>query len=151
MSLFFSILMDYLPMSFDPGHWECGAMPNPQKYHGFIYLILNKLDGRYYVGRKSYRGGKPWRSYTGSCKPLNEDIAKLGKENFEFIMLMELETKAGMNYIEERLQYIFDVLHDDKWYNRNIGGKRFGNEECYQEHTKDKLQSVISRIHDDIL
>ena len=44
--------------------------------------------------------------YTGSCRQLNEDIAKLGKDHFRFDILSFHSTKATLNY-EEVKQLIF--------------------------------------------
>ena len=137
-------------MSDHSGHWEARQVPNPQKYHGFVYLIVNKYNGMYYIGRKMYGGGNAWRSYTGSCKPLNEDIKKYGKKWFTFTILGEFETKAAMNYMEERLQYIFDVLHDEKYYNKNIGGKRYANQECNQDTVKENALRIIEEIKETV-
>jgi len=119
-------------------HWT-GKRPDPDNYYGFLYLITNKLTGKKYVGRKFYHrwskrkkvGESNWRNYTGSCKPLNDDIAEHGKENFTFLMLKQYKTRGNVVYYEANYQHKKDVLiardadGNRMWYNNNISAIRF--------------------------
>ena len=89
----------------DLGHWVLSENLewNPEAF-GFVYLIINKSDKRKYIGskqmvkkvtKKPLKGKKnkrhstaesDWKTYTGSCRELNEDIEKLGENNFEGII-----------------------------------------------------------------
>jgi hypothetical protein len=120
----------------------------PEGTFGFIYLITNKLNNKKYVGRKyvsstrkkpltakQKREGKKrqtkvttesdWREYMGSSKPLLEDIAKYGKENFRFEILIFAETKGQTNFLEETAHHKFNVLIDPDFYNDSIGPRRY--------------------------
>lgn len=103
------------------GHWEV-LLPPPSNAIGFIYLITNKLTNKKYIGRKEMTSNRrkmvkcktdptkkkatrqikesDWRTYTGSSKSLNEDIANLGKQHFRFQILSFHTTKASLNYQE---------------------------------------------------
>ena len=119
-------------------HWV-GAEPDPDKYYGFLYIITNNVTGKKYIGRKfyhTYRKRKKfkesnWRTYTGSCKPLNEDIKKLGKANFTFEIFKQYVARGNVVYYECNYQHKFDVLtaKDENgerlWYNGNIGAIKF--------------------------
>lgn len=119
-------------------HWV-GAEPDPDKYYGFLYIITNNVTGKKYIGRKFYHMYKKrkrikesnWRSYTGSCKPLNEDIKALGKENFTFEIFKQYIARGNVVYYECNYQHKFDVLtaRDENgerlWYNGNIGAIKF--------------------------
>lgn len=127
----------------------------PDKACGFVYEIVNLTNNKKYIGRKYTTSTKrkpltkkqkeagrvrrdvikkesDWRTYTGSNKQLNEDIKKLGKENFRFEILYFAETKGQINYIEVNLQHKEDVILRDDYYNDAIGSKDFiamrGNE-----------------------
>ena len=63
-------------------------------YYGFVYRIINKVNGREYIGRKYFwqfrtpKGKKrkvksesDWKKYYGSCPELKEEIRKIGREN----------------------------------------------------------------------
>ena len=54
--------------------------------YGYIYLIVNKLDGRTYVGKRKFRSSnQKWNTdgYMGSGCHLKNSQAKYGIENFE--------------------------------------------------------------------
>ncbi|MGA1049415.1 MAG: hypothetical protein ACO3UU_15540 [Minisyncoccia bacterium] len=109
---------------------EEGSVP-----FGFIYEITCKLNGRKYIGKKQckkfikrqpLKGKKnrrieevesDWREYTSSSRELNEDIAKLGKENFEFKIIKWCDSKFDLAYSEAKIQFDREVLLKDEYYN----------------------------------
>ena len=117
----------------------------PKGAFGFVYEITNLVTGQKYIGRKylsSTRRKPPkkgmkrrtvvksesnWASYTGSCIPLNEDIAKLTKKNFKFEIVAFGSTKGQVNFLEEVIQIKRNVLVDDSYYNDSVGSRRFVN------------------------
>ena len=107
-------------------HW-LGKLPDPKNYFGFIYEIENTVNGRKYIGKKQYLFyrlkkvlGKSrkvrvtipskWEFYTGSCKELNRDIKKLGKDKFRFRILWNCSSKGMLTYMEVKEQILQDVL-----------------------------------------
>ena len=100
------------------GHWEYSKEFNINDYIGFVYIITNLINDKKYIGKKllnfatskqpkkgkinKRRGFKPsdWQTYTGSCNQLNEDISKLGKNNFKFEIINLYKTKTDLNYAE---------------------------------------------------
>lgn len=148
----------------DNGHWQYHEEMNPSKYQGFVYLIINDTNQRAYIGKKKYfsittlpplKGYKrkrkkftemAWRDYTGSSAELNEDIEKLGKDNFSFFCLAECETQAELTYTEAKLQMDFNVLTDvgqdgnRKFYNKAIGAIKFLPPVVVAESTRQKLR-----------
>lgn len=115
----------------------------PENAFGFVYLITNNVTGQRYIGRKYLeqtrrkppkkgnvnrriiRSESNWREYTGSCIPLNEDIKKLGKDNFKFEIVAFGYTKGQVNFLEEVVQIKKNVLTDSSYYNDAIGAKKF--------------------------
>lgn len=148
----------------DNGHWEFEREMDPKNYQGFVYLIINKDTGRCYIGKKKYfsittlpplKGYKrkrkkftemKWRDYTGSSAELNEDIDKIGKDKFSFIVLAECHTQAELTYTETQLQHQFNVLTDvlpdgnRKYYNKAIGAIKFLPPVVVAESTREKLR-----------
>lgn len=109
---------------------------------GFVYRITNLTDGREYIGKKNLakpktsvktvtlkNGNKKkkkiksfvssdWMTYYGSNKELQEDVARLGSENFKREILCFCFTKGELSYKEAELQFKEEVLlHPEKYYN----------------------------------
>jgi len=140
------------PWTYRNDNLEDYNLINPKKGErplGFIYKITNTVNGKIYIGRKSFtatkkssigkralakmvdkRGSKTktvvktsnWQLYTGSNKQLNEDIKNGDNINREIIHLCF--TKKQMTYWELFYQMQYDVLRADS-YNDNILGKFF--------------------------
>ena len=131
------------------GHWSFNNLnldyPLPEDCYGFIYEITNKSNNKKYIGKKQtvkkikrppLKGKKnkrhilqesDWRTYTGSCNELNEDINQIGKENFAFTILDICYNKWELAYKEAKLQFEREVLLSDDYYNGIINcriGKR---------------------------
>jgi hypothetical protein len=122
----------------DLGHWQLaeGQMFKENAF-GFIYEITNNAlaEPKKYIGkkqcvskikRKPLKGKKrnrldqkesDWKTYTGSCRELNEDIQKYGKENFTFKILEWCNSKFELGYKEIKLQLREDVLLRESFYN----------------------------------
>ena len=129
----------------------------PDDCVGFVYLIVNKANGRKYIGKKLAKFSKTttktvtlkngtkkkkkvrskidsdWQDYYGSSNELSKDIELLGKENFTREILFFCKSKAECSYIEAREQFIRKVLESDDYYNNNIMCRIHGS------HIKGKL------------
>ena len=129
----------------------------PEDCIGFVYIIVNGLTGRKYIGKKlakfsktTYRvvkqknGNKKrkrirskidsdWQTYFGSNDQLNRDIAELGSDNFTREILFYCTSKAACSYIEAREQYNHRVLESDDYYNGQIVCRIHGS------HIKNKI------------
>jgi hypothetical protein len=116
----------------------------PDDCVGFVYLITNNSTGRKYIGKKlakfsktTYRvvklknGNKKrkkirskiesdWQLYYGSNTELNQDIERLGADNFTREILFYCNSKATCSYIEAREQFNHRVLESDDYYNGQI-------------------------------
>ena len=120
----------------------------PEGVFGFVYIIKNKTNGKFYIGKKQILSNRKvklgkreleklkdkrlkkykivtkesnWKTYTGSCKALNEDI-KNGHE-LEKIILDFATDKKHLTYLEVKHQFKNDVLERDDSYNDNILAK----------------------------
>ena len=114
------------------GHWICENFQSES--FGFIYLITNLKNNRKYIGKKQLQFKKKrklksrknskitfsesdWKTYTGSCRELNEDIIKFGKENFKFEILRFCKSKWELAYEEIKLQIQNEVIKNPEYYN----------------------------------
>ena len=123
----------------------------PEDCIGFVYIIVNNLTGRKYVGKKlakfsktTYRIVKQkngikkkkrirskiesdWQQYYGSNIELNQDIERLGAGNFTREILYYCRSKAECSYVEAREQFQRRVLESDDYYNGHIQVRVHGN------------------------
>ena len=119
---------------------------------GFVYLIVAD-NGKRYIGKKNLRTRRKrrfgkretqalqdkrlktwewvvkesdWKTYTGSCKPLNEDIKNGVKVSREILALCI--SKKELSYEEAHYQFKYNVLRNKSFYNDNIQVKVFSRD-----------------------
>ena len=118
----------------DTGHWKV-YQAVPEDAFGFIYEIVNTINGKKYIGKKQMKRkirrlplkGKKrkrvdyvdsdWKTYTGSSDALNIDIAANGKDKFVFKILKFCNSKFELSYFEAKMQFEKDVLLSEDYYN----------------------------------
>jgi hypothetical protein len=129
----------------------------PEDCIGFVYLIVNNLSKRKYIGKKLAKFSKTsvrtvklkngtkkkkkirskidsdWQTYYGSNTELSKDVETLGPENFTREILYYCKSKAECSYIEAREQFRHQVLESADYYNGHIQVRVHGS------HIKDKL------------
>lgn len=101
-------------------------------YIGFVYLITNDTNKKKYIGKKLLKRRKTkqvngkkkrflvdsdWKVYYGSNKELNEDVLRLGEENFTREILRFCLSKGECNYFEAAYQFEHKVLERNDYYN----------------------------------
>ena len=121
----------------------------PEGVAGFIYLITNLKNGKKYIGKKfsvmktskrvkttTVNAKKAtrkvvtfkesaWKTYCGSSAILKEEIVKYGIDNFSREILIFGNTKGEVNFLEVALQFHYNALLDDTYYNNCIGSRDF--------------------------
>jgi hypothetical protein len=120
----------------DTGHWICetGVSLTDETF-GFVYEITNNINKRIYIGKKQcfkkvkYKPLKnkknkriqtkdsDWKTYTGSCTELNDDIKSHGLHNFTFKILKTCSSKWELAYEEIKEQINREVLLKEEYYN----------------------------------
>ena len=147
--------------------WMWNGVPfdstNIKNFYGYCYLIKNNLNNKLYIGRKYFTKATPkkkgqrrkrvesdWKAYYSSCKELQEDVERFGKENFSRYILSLHPTQGDTNYCETVLLFQNNVLEalDSKgekiFYNSNILGK-------YYYRPKNVKERILSENIKDIL
>ncbi len=113
----------------------------PEAYQGFVYLITELDTDKKYIGKKNFwrpktlpknskrtrriktRVESNWRSYYGSNKEVQILVERKGSSNYKREILRLCSTKGEMSYYEAKLQFEYDVLLSDEYYNEFIGCK----------------------------
>lgn len=105
---------------------------------GFVYVIMNRVTGKRYVGkkfftkagyrtvkgkRKKIRLASDWESYYGSNKVLLEDVEKLGADQFERYIIRLCKNRSECSYWETHYIFQYEALLSDRWYNEWVSCK----------------------------
>ena len=115
---------------------------------GFVYEITNNTNGRKYVGKKFFtragtkqiKGKKKkvrlssgWLGYWSSSKELQEDVKKIGEENFTRRILYLCKSRSECSYRETKENFIRDALLSENYYNSWVSCK------IHKAHVLNKL------------
>ena len=113
----------------------------PKDYQGFVYCITELDTDKKYIGKKNFWRPKTlpknskrarrvrtkvesdWREYYGSNQTLQLLVEQRGESNYKRTILRLCKTKGEMSYYEAKLQFEFDVLLREDYYNEFIGCK----------------------------
>ena len=122
----------------------------PDEFQGFVYMVTEKDTGKKYIGKKFFwkpktlpvtksrkrrvrtRVESDWRTYYGSNKEVQALVESKGKDNYQREILRLCKTKGECSYYEAKLQFQYDVLLSDEYYNEFIGCK------IHAKHIRDK-------------
>ena len=122
----------------------------PDEFQGFVYMITELDTGKKYIGKKFFwkpkilpvtksrkrrvrtRVESDWRTYYGSNKEVQTLVESKGKDNYKREILKLCKTKGECSYYEAKLQFQYDVLLSDEYYNEFIGCK------IHAKHIRDK-------------
>lgn len=113
----------------------------PEEYQGFVYQITDLTNNKKYIGKKFFwrpktlpktktrkrrvrtRVESDWQSYYGSSSEVQMLVEKHGPDSFKREILKLCKTKGECSYYEAKLQFEYDVLLRDDYYNEFIGCK----------------------------
>lgn len=117
-----------------------------------IYKIVNKIDGKYYVGSSTnvkHRWGEHKRSLRRNCHSnnhLRNSWNKYGEENFEFILVEEHKKLTLLELLDIEQKYL-DIAKQElekcynKWFVAKITNtKVFEHSEKSKEKIREKLK-----------
>ena len=119
----------------------------------YVYLIEKKNalpnQEKYYIGVRSCECKIGEDSYMSSSDFLREDIKKVGKENFNKIILKRFQTREDAYAHEIQLHKEFDVANNPLFFNRAkqtsvsfIGGVGENNYFYGKKHTPETLKKM---------
>lgn len=111
--------------------------------YGYIYLIVNKVNGKTYVGQHK---SSNWRDkYMGSGRLLHDAKKKYGKENFEKFLIQYCETKEELD--KQEIFWIAEYRSRGKAeYNISKGGGGYNLSGKFTiEHRKKLSEAKIGK------
>ncbi len=113
-------------------------MDEVKKPYGVVYLIVNMINGKMYVGQTTR---DVWERFAEHCSntksAIGRAIHKYGKENFLVEILVECHAKEQLNTSEMFFVKILNTVAP-KGYNLTTGGKNKG-------HLAELSKAIISR------
>ena len=99
-----------------------------------VYLIINNLNNRKYIGVHKEQPGEDLRTYMGSGTAIIAAIEKYGVENFTKIILARFDNRDSMVAMEADL-VSQDMVESPEYYNLKTGGD-YG---LHSEETREKM------------
>lgn len=85
--------------------------------YGFIYITTNMINGKRYIGQKSFDVGGKWKSYLGSGKLLKRAISKYGSSNFKRDIIDVAYSQEELSLKEHEWINIYNAVESDDFYN----------------------------------
>jgi len=108
---------------------------------GFVYMWINKTNNKKYIGSHI---GNINDGYIGSGKAFRQAIEKYGIDNFERIILENVELKENVQKREQYYLDLFNVANDRNFYNMRSttgGGWEYVNSnETYKAQNIERLK-----------
>ena len=113
--------------------------------YGYIYITINKIDGKTYVGKhKLYKRSWNNDNYLGSGKLLNLALKKYSKENFEKFLICYTESEKDACEKEEFWIAHYKAIGKAE-YNIAKGGQGGGHPSVWKDkHLSEKIRKKIS-------
>ncbi|MCM3387245.1 NUMOD3 domain-containing DNA-binding protein [Ureibacillus chungkukjangi] len=109
--------------------------------YGFIYMTVNLINGKKYIGKRKYSNG--WENYLGSGLALKKAIKKYGRENFKRQIIDEAFSEHELREAEVKWINFYDATNNLNFYNIAVGGQ---GGYILKDLPEDKKQDVYKKI-----
>jgi group I intron endonuclease len=127
--------------------------------YGFIYLLVNTLNDRKYVGITTVSVYKRWQGHQDSCKAdemiVTRAILKYGSDCFKVVIIGTASSKEQLDNYEKEAISFYKSKVDESGYNISNGGFSTGK---HSDSTKMKISETkrsqnlkISQEHKDAI
>ena len=115
-----------------------------ENYYGFVYITTNLINGKRYIGQRSYF--KPgYEEYLGSGKALLRAIRKHGRSNFSREIVGQAFSKKELDNLERQIISEYDAVESRDFYNLVPGGHGCSMGflgKSHSEETKKKMRKA---------
>lgn len=106
--------------------------------YGYIYMIVNKINGKTYIGQRKFNGEWYEDKYMGSGKLIRRAFEKYGKESFEKFFVQYVLTKEEAD--KQEIFWISEYRKRGKAeYNITNGGEGVSGLR-FSEESKEKMR-----------
>jgi hypothetical protein len=126
---------------------EVRKYTHPHPFNGVVYMTINCLNGKKYIGRDSYNN----KYYIGGGYYFRRAIKKYGRENFIKIILRRCKDKKELANAEQYFLDLYNVAKNNRTYNKtqkSTGGEGHDKIEVHQYDTSGNYIQSFSCIKD---
>jgi hypothetical protein len=120
---------------------------------GFVYLIVNLVNGEFYIGKKLFwksakhcgkkaRIESDWRTYWGSSKDVKAALKKYGHSNFCRYILQTEQMKCQLNLLE--LMYQLHYFTRPRCMNKILNIRLYKFPQMLGVHMKVDLDNYLN-------
>jgi len=97
-------------------------MEFPGIIYGYIYITVNNINGKRYLGQKKLDDCGRWKTYIGSGIAFKHAVVKYGKENFTRHIIDFANSQEELNRLENEYTIKLNCVNDRNYYNLVHGG-----------------------------
>lgn len=134
------------------GVWKFDKVLGTEGQVGFVYIVKDILENKFYIGRKYYLGSgiknknkeSNWQWYTTSNKYLSESIKKNGRDFFEFFVIEEYYSRGAVSFAETWTLCTVEALSSDKFYNGLIEKVSWKVKEKITDKHKERMKLILN-------
>jgi len=134
------------------GVWKFDKVLGTEGQVGFVYIVKDILENKFYIGRKYYLGSgiknknkeSNWQWYTTSNKYLSESIKKNGRDFFEFFVIEEYCSRGAVSFAETWTLCTVEALSSDKFYNGLIEKVSWKVKEKITDKHKERMKLILN-------
>ena len=131
------------------GLWQFPEPMGGDAFVGFVYVMENPVDGKYYIGKKSYRSNKgvpaKWRNYISSSQKVKADVARLGRFAFNYYCLEQYRFKGSLGFAETwSMCHVEAPYYKDKFYTALVNKVSWISKEPISERHKYRLHEIVN-------
>ena len=110
--------------------------------YGFIYITTNLVNGKKYIGQKTFDhyGRGRWKTYLGSGVHLKNAVKKYGRENFSRDIIAITYSMEELNQLEIEFIRCHDAVESKDYYNAAHGGDLVMKYIHHSEETRARMK-----------
>ena len=115
---------------------------------GYIYKIVNKIDGKTYIGQTIQDLEERWKQHckpSSNCRYLKSAIKKYGFDNFDFNLICICFDDDLNKYENSYINQYNSIVPNG--YNLREGGKSSKHHEETKKKISEKLKNRIDLLH----